>query len=57
MGIFKSLKSNKYVENMTVMSKTNLSLLQTLNELQSEYEDALKEIDRVRAELLKYKAR
>lgn len=39
MKLFKETKSNKYIENMTIGAKTQLSLLETLNALQHEYEE------------------
>lgn len=38
MQLFKEMKNNKYIENMTIGAKTQLSLLETLNALQQEYE-------------------
>lgn len=55
MGFFKDLNKTKYIENMTTMSKTNLSLLNTLNELQDEYEKVVEENNTLKQELLKFK--
>lgn len=42
MNLFKQVKDNKYVENMKTGAKTQLSLLNTLSELQLEYEESFK---------------
>ena len=55
MGIFNDLKKNQYVENMTTMSRTNLSLLDTLNKLQIEYEKLLKKQYELEREIDKLK--
>jgi regulator of replication initiation timing len=55
MGLFKTLGDTKYIDNMIVMSKTNLSLLNTLNELQSEYEKVIQENNLLKNELSKFK--
>ena len=68
MKLFGELKKNKYVENMTVMNKTSLSLLNTLNQLQDEYDKAViefnqqmqkltEENNKLRAELIKVRGR
>lgn len=57
MGLFKKLKGNLYVDNMTTLAKTNLSLLNTLNDLQAEYEKLVSECDKLKAEITKLKSR
>ena len=41
MNLFKQIKENQYINNMKIASKTNLSLLETLNSLQQEYEQTV----------------
>ena len=57
MGLFNKLKGNQYVDNMAVLSKTNLSLLNTLNDLQSEYDKLFEDNQKLKVELAKIKAR
>lgn len=67
MKLFKEIKNNKYIDNMTIGAKTQLSLLETLNALQHEYEEyfthkeketeqLVREISVLKAEVLKIKA-
>lgn len=55
MELLKKLKENQYIENMKNASKTQLSLLNTLNELQTEYEkmftDKQKEVDELKKKI------
>jgi cell division protein FtsB len=53
--LFGDLKQNKYVENMKNSAHTQLSLLNTLNELQNEYEAMFNENIKLKAEILKMK--
>lgn len=53
--LFEQLKTNKYVENMKTAARTQLSLLNTLNELQDAYEALFNENVKLQAELLKLK--
>lgn len=68
MDLFKQVKDNKYIENMKNSTKAQLSLLNTLTELQSEYEKSfnehqeelqkvMKENAQLKAELFKLKGK
>jgi len=54
MSIFNTLHKGEYIKNMVTMSKTNLSLLNTLNELQTEYEKVIDENNILKVELAKF---
>jgi hypothetical protein len=55
MSLFKELNKNKYIENMRIGARTQLSLLETLNALQQEYEKdhntLVKEIEKLQQQL------
>jgi len=57
MGIFTKTKENKYVQNLETVTKVNLSLLETMSDMQKEYEAVVAENNTLKAELVKMKER
>lgn len=53
--LFETLKKNQYIINMENAAKTQLSLLNTLNELQSEYEKLFAENNKLKLDIIKLK--
>ena len=54
MTIFGENKKTQFIETMEKLSKTNLSLLNTLNALQNEYERVIEENNKLKLELRKF---
>lgn len=57
MGIFTKAKENGYVKNLETITKVNLSLLETMSDMQKEYEAVVAENNALKAELTKMKER